>query len=111
MIELHRGDVVYYGERGEFTGKLRPGLVVQRDVTLANAPSVTLCGITSTPMPSHASRVPVSPSPLNGLDAPSYIMVDKIVSVSRARIRRVFGKLEPDVGLTVDTALRRWLDL
>ena len=111
MIELRRGDVVLYGERGEFSGKLRPGIVVQHDATLAEAPSVTLCGLTSLPMPSHASRVAVSPSPENGIDLPSYVMVDKVVSIGRVRVREKFGRLSQDEIAAVDDALRHWLDL
>lgn len=111
MTELHRGDVVFYGERGEYQGKLRPGVVVQRNATLGAAPSVTICGITSTAVPTNIARVAVMPSPTNGLDVPSYVMVDKIASISRARIRTIFGALAPDEMLAVDRALKLWLEL
>jgi mRNA interferase MazF len=111
MIELHRGDVVFFGERGEFTGKLRPGVVVQREATLADAPSVTLCGITTRPMPTHAARVAIAPSIEHGLEQPSYVMIDKVVSIGRARVRRVLGKLGADEITAVDEALRTWLEL
>jgi mRNA interferase MazF len=110
-IELHRADVVFYGEKGEYTGKLRPGVIVQRNASLRDSPSITLCGITSDPMPSHAGRVPLSPSSENGLDRPSYVMIDKIVSISRGRIRHQLGRLSEDEIDQVDIALRRWLDL
>jgi mRNA interferase MazF len=111
MIDLHRGDIVFFGERGEFTGKLRPGVVVQRESTLEAAPSVTLCGITTAVMPTNAARVPISPSPENGLEAPSFVMIDKIASISRQRVRRVFGQLAQDEISAVDRALRIWLEL
>ena len=111
MIELRRGDIVLYGERGEYTGKLRPGVVLQRDSTLDDAPSVTLCGLTSLSMPAHGSRVAVSPTPLNGLDTDSHVMADKIVSISRKRIRIKLGILGTDEQSQVDLALRRWLGL
>jgi mRNA interferase MazF len=111
MIELNRGDIVYFGERGEYSGKLRPGVVVQRQATLADAPSVTLCGITSLPMPTNAARVAIAPSATNGLEQPSYIMIDKIASISRGRVRQVFGTLGRDEAATLDTALRLWLEL
>jgi mRNA interferase MazF len=111
MIDLHRGNVVFYGERGEFTGKLRPGVVVQRESTLEDAPSVTLCGITTTAMPTNAARVPVMPSPENGLNTPSFVMIDMIASISRQRVRQVFGQLGQDEIAAVDHALRTWLEL
>jgi mRNA interferase MazF len=111
MTELNRGDVVYFGERGEYTGKLRPGVIVQRGTTLDDAPSVTLCGITSTAMPTNVARVPVMPSPENGLDVPSFVMIDKIASIGRSRVRRVFGQLAQDELAAIDNALRIWLEL
>lgn len=111
MTELQRGHVVYFGERGEFSGKLRPGVIVQRGSTLANSPSITLCGITTHAMPTNAARVAVSPSPENGLDLPSSVMIDKIATIGRARIKRIFGQLGPDEMSAVDTALRQWLEL
>ena len=111
MTELKRGDIVLYGERGEYTGKLRPGVVVQRESTLEDAPSVTLCGFTSFPMPTHGSRIAISPSAENGLDQPSFIMIDKIVSISRPRVREIVGKLNKDEVEMMNTALRRWLEL
>jgi mRNA interferase MazF len=111
MIELRRGDVVFYGERGEYSGKLRPGVIVQRDSTLADSPSITLCGITSFSMPTHAARVSLSPSPENGLEEHSFAMIDKIATIGRSRVRRIFGRLSADEMNAIDRALRAWLEL
>ena len=111
MIELRRGDVVFYGERGEFIGKLRPRIVVQRQSTLADAPSVTIVGLTTVTMPTNGARVAITPSPQNGLDATSYAMVDKIASISRSRVRQIFGNLNRDELTMIDRALRVWLEL
>ena len=111
MIELHRGDVVFYGERGEFSGKLRRGVVVQHNATLVEAPSITLCGITSTSIPGNSARVSVVPSPQNGLELHSFVMIDKIASIGRISVRQVFGRLDPDDMVAVDRALRNWLEL
>ena len=111
MTDLARGSLVTFSDRGEYTGKPRPGLVVQRGSTLADAPSITLCGLTTAPVPANAARVSLMPSPDNRLHEISYVMVDKIVSISRARIRTIFGRLEGEEMEAVDTALRRWLDL
>lgn len=111
MIELRRGDVVYYGERGEYTGKLRPGVVIQHSATLSDAPSITLCGLTSTAITANSARIAIIPSTHNGLKLPSFVMIDKIASISRDRIRQVFGRLEPDNLVQVDHALRNWLEL
>ena len=111
MIELRRGCVVLYSERGEYTGKLRPGVVLQRDNTLVEAPSVTLCGLTSHAMPSHEARIVVVPDAGNGVHHVSFVMIDKVVSISRPRVREVLGRLDPATMSRVDLGLRRWLDL
>lgn len=111
MIELRRGSIVLYGERGEYTSKLRPGVVVQRESTLAEAPSVTLCGITSFAVPTVSSRIMVVPDAENGLDELSFVMIDKIVSISRPRVRALIGLIDIDNMALIDAALRRWLNL
>lgn len=111
MTDLCRGSIALYSERGEYTSKLRPGLIVQRESTLADSPSVTLCGITTFVMPAIASRIMLVPDSENGLDALSFVMIDKIVSISRPRIRAIVGKIDADSMTRVDAALRRWLDL
>ena len=111
MIELRRGSVVFFGERGEFTGKLRPGVIVQRHSSLDVAASVTLCGLTSEATAGNIARVAISPTTANGLDRPSWVMIDKVASIGRQRIRDVFGILSEDDLSSVDRALRHWLDL
>ena len=96
MIELRRGAVVSFADRGDYTGKPRPGVIVQRDSSLRDSPSITLCGLTTEAMPSHMARPALTPSPANGLGAPCYCMVDKIASIRRAKVGEVFGLLNDD---------------
>jgi mRNA interferase MazF len=111
MTDLRRGSVVFFGDRGEFTGKLRPGIIIQRQSSLDVAASITLCGLTSDPTAGNIARVAISPTSANGLDRPSWVMIDKIASIGRARIRQVFGVLSEDDLSSVDRALRHWLEL
>ena len=111
MTDLRRGAVVLYAERGEYTGKLRPGIVVQRNSTLADAPSVTLCGLTSQAMPSHDARIVVVPDDDNGVDHVSFAMIDKVVSISRPRVREVVGQIDAETMRRIDYALKLWLEL
>jgi mRNA interferase MazF len=41
-------------------------------------------------------RVLIEPSPLNGLDEPSRIMVDKITTVRRSRLGTCLGRLNDE---------------
>jgi mRNA-degrading endonuclease toxin of MazEF toxin-antitoxin module len=111
MIELKQGDIVLFAERGECTGKLRPGVVVQRDSELQDAPAVALCGLTPFAMPTHRSRIAISPSPHNGLDQHSYVMIDKILSICRPPSLKSLKKMGADEIEMINTGLRRWLEL
>lgn len=109
MIELRRGDIILASDRGDYTGKLRPMLVVQRNSTLPHAAGVTACGMTTVIAATEPMRVAVLAG--NGVDEPSLIMIDKISTIRRERVRSVVGRLPAAKMQEVDRALRRWLDL
>lgn len=111
MIDLSRGAVVLFAERGDYTAKPRPGVVIQNDVTLPDASSITLCGLTTHLLPGNIARVLISPNHDNGLSDHSSVMVDKIVTIRRERIREKVGNLSRGEMLQVTAAIRRWLDL
>jgi len=56
-------------------------------------------------------RIPVEPSPRNGLRKLSQLMVDKLFTVPVQALGEVVGQLEPDVLMDLDLALRGWLEL
>jgi mRNA-degrading endonuclease toxin of MazEF toxin-antitoxin module len=56
--------------------------------------------------------VPVVEGQRSGLDRPSWIMVDKIVTVPRAALKLpAVGKLDARELSELEDALRNWLDL
>jgi mRNA interferase MazF len=70
-------------------------VIVQADVlTEAGLPSVVICLISSHLVNAEALRIPLDPAPENGLRQASPIMVDKVVTVPRARIGAVIGRLD-----------------
>jgi len=90
---VKRGDVVAIADRvGDFTGKPRPGVIVQSDLFGA-LDSVTICPLTSTPQDSPATRLRIEPSAELTLRTASWIAVDKITSVRRGRIGPSIGQL------------------
>lgn len=97
---LRRGTIV---STGLYAGKPRPAVVVQADRWLQAHPSLRLCPLTSTLVEAPMVRVPVPPSPRNGLKKPSQSMVDKLFTVPLAALGAVVGQL--------DLALRGWLEL
>lgn len=107
---MKRGDVVVAVLPGD-VGKPRPALVVQSDL-FAAIPSVLVLPMTTDQRPSAALfRLAVEPNPRNGLEFPSDVMVDKIQSISKAKIGKRIGALAKEEMDRVDSALRLVLGL
>lgn len=79
-----------------YASKARPIVIVQSD-EIIGFDSVVLCLMTSFDSTSIPTRVKVEPSRLNGLERTSWIMTDKIASVSRSLLGKRIGVLEPDL--------------
>ena len=109
-LSVHRGDVVLVVASGDY-GKPRPAVVVQSDVFNETHASLTVCPVTSSLVDAPLIRVPVKPSRANGLDRPSQVMVDKIQTLRRDRVRERVGSIGPALMTGVDAALRLWLRL
>jgi mRNA interferase MazF len=87
-----RGEIVIVDVPGDY-GKPRPALVVQSDLALPLR-SVLLCPLTSADNPEASEiRVEIAPTDENGLRKPSTVMVDKLMAVSRSRIRSTAGRV------------------
>ena len=106
---ITRGAVVTVAAPGDY-GKPRPALVVQSDF-FREHPSITLCLITSDLRDAPLFRLTIHPSIDNGLQKPSQIMVDKVMTVSREKIREVIGRLGDKSMLEVNRALALWMGL
>lgn len=96
---------------GAYSGKPRPAVVVQANRWLQGHPSVTLCPLTSTLVDAPLVRLPVEPTPGNGLRKSSQLMVDKMFTVPLSAVGAVIGDLDPVGMAELDLALRGWLDL
>jgi mRNA interferase MazF len=108
---MKRGDLVVVAARGMYTGRPRSALVVQSDLFNEVHASITICPVTSEIVDAGLFRIPLPPGSRTGLDTPSQVMVDKIVSVPRATISRVIGQAADNEMAAVSDALVRWLDL
>lgn len=109
-MEVARGDVVLCVAKGDY-GKPRPAVIVQSDLFNTTHASVTLCPVTSELIAAPMFRLPLPPSRENGLVKRGQVMVDKIVSLPRERVRRVLGRLTERQMHDVETAFRLWLGL
>ena len=107
---MTRGDLVTVALPGDH-GKPRPAVVVQADLFNETHASVTVAPVTSTLVNAPLFRLAVEPSPRNGLRALSQVMVDKLTTVRRERIRATIGELEPETLTRVNRALALWLGI
>jgi mRNA interferase MazF len=102
---LRRGDVVLVVIPGDY-GKPRPAVVVQSDQMIQfGFSSVVVCPMTSSLTARPSVRVVVDPDRGNGLAEPSEVMVEKLVGLSTAKVRRVIGHLDDAAMASVDRAL------
>lgn len=108
---MKRGTIVVVASRGAYTGKPRPGLVVQSDVFNPTHASVTICPITSDCVDAPLFRLTLPAGPRTGLQTISQVMVDKIVSVPRGAIKEEIGQCDTRELEAVEDGLRRWLEL
>jgi len=92
---IRRGAIVAVVIPGDF-GKPRPALAVQTEL-YADLSTVLVCPLTSDLSVSGALRIRLEPSAENGLKAPSNIMLDKLTSVRRTRIRDEIGVVSSNV--------------
>lgn len=108
---MRRGSIVIAADRGDFSGKPRPYVVVQTTGALEAATAITLCPITSQLTGAALIRVVIPLLRETGLVRVSEVEVDRIRTIRRAGVREEIGALPNDIMKQVDTALRRWLEL
>jgi len=107
---VRRGDVVIAVFSRDY-GKPRPAVVVQTDLANPTHSSFVLCPITSHLENAPLFRLEVAPSPGNSLEKPCQIMVDKITTVRKDRLRQVIGRLDENTMIRVNRSLALWLGL
>ncbi|MFZ5995269.1 MAG: type II toxin-antitoxin system PemK/MazF family toxin [Thermodesulfobacteriota bacterium] len=95
MERLKRGDVVLVVAPGSY-GKPRPAVIVQTDLANETHPSFVVCPLTSHLRDAPLFRPDVDPDRENGLAKPSQIMVDKIITLPREKVKEVVGRLDED---------------
>jgi mRNA interferase MazF len=62
-------------------------------------------------MEAHLFRIPIDPSPSNGLRHSSQVMIDKMTALPTNRISKRAGTLAPKDMTKIKSALRLWLEL
>ena len=103
MDDVGRGDLVTVAVAGDF-GKPRPALVIQSDRFDTTA-TVTVLLVSSTLVEAPLIRLTVEPSASNGLRERSQVMVDKAMTVKRAKLGSRLGRLGDQGGVNRALAL------
>jgi mRNA interferase MazF len=107
---VKRGDLIAAVAPGAY-GKPRPYLLLQSDSFNPTHDSLTVASLTSHIVGAPLFRITVEPSPTNGLRSVSQVMIDKLVTLPRAKLGRVIGALHADVMQRVNRSLVVWLGL
>jgi len=107
---MQRGDIILCVSNGDY-GKPRPAVIVQADAFNKTHATVTVCPFTTHVIETPFFRLLISPSKHNGLKLVSQIMIDKIASLRRDKIREKIGALTADQIRKLDEAVLLWLDL
>jgi mRNA interferase MazF len=107
---MKRGDLVIVTVAGDY-GKPRPAVVVQTNLVNDTHASIVVCPVTSHLQEAELFRLTITPSPDNGLQKTSQIMVDKIVAVRRGKIRERIGCLDEELMIRLNRSLAFWMGL
>jgi mRNA interferase MazF len=86
-------------------GKPRPAIIVQADELGADVTSFLVCPCSSEIERLHYARPVFDPTAGNGLRARSQVMVDKLISLRRERIRGTIGHITEREREQLDRAL------
>jgi len=107
---MRRGDIRIVSGGKDYAGKPRPVVIVQDDAFDATA-SITVCAFTTDPTEAPLFRLPVEPNERNGLRSPSRLMVDKITTVPKSKVRERIGRLDDEDMVRLNRAVMVFLGL
>ena len=103
---MRRGDLVTVAVAGDI-GKPRPALIIQADA-FANHTTVTVLLVTSD---APLLRFTLEASGANGLRLTSQVMIDKAMTLMRAKLGTAFGRVDGDAMIEVERRLAVFLGI
>jgi len=92
---MKRGEIWTVAGGSDYARKPRPVVLLQ-DQRFDSTASVTVCPLTTISLDAPLFRILVQPTAENGLRVPSYLMADKITTVTRIKLGRRIGTLDAD---------------
>jgi len=87
---MRRGEIWTVSGGPDFLAKTRPAVIVQSDA-FSEIDSVTVCPITSHDLAVPLLRLALQPDETNGLRLASRVMIDKVATMSRAKLGKRVG--------------------
>ncbi|MGH9201615.1 MAG: type II toxin-antitoxin system PemK/MazF family toxin [Vicinamibacterales bacterium] len=94
----------------DYAGKPRPAVIIQDDA-FAGTASITLCPFTTHMVNAPLIRLSVDPTRQNGLNVASHVMVDKITTVAKSKLKQRVGRLAEEDMIRVNRAVLVFLGL
>jgi len=107
---MRRGEIWTVAGGADYAGKPRPAVIVQDDDFDATR-SITLCAFTTDPTEAPLFRIPIQPNERNGLHAACSLMVDKLTTVPKEKLRSRVGRLDVEDILRLNQAMLVFLGL
>jgi len=107
---VRRGEIWTIAGGKDYAGKPRPVVIVQED-RFDVTDSLTVCPFTTDRADAPLFRLPIEPNEDNGLRTHSRLMVDKINTVSKAKIGMRIGRLADEDIVRLNRAILVFLGL
>jgi len=107
---VKRGEVWTVAGGPDDLGKPRPAVILQDDAYDGTA-SVTVCPFTTEFVDAALLRLSVEPSDRNGLRTTRHLMVDKITTISKQKLKNRAGRLSNEDVVRLNRAVVVFLGL
>jgi mRNA interferase MazF len=107
---MRRGDIWTASGGNDYAGKPRPVVIVQDD-SFDSTASITVCAFTTDETDAPLIRLHIGPTAHNGLRLASRLMVDKLTTVPKSKLRKRIGRLEDQNIVRLNQAILVFLGL
>jgi mRNA interferase MazF len=107
---MRRGEIWTVAGGKGYAGKPRPVVIVQDD-NFDATDSIVICAFTTDETEAPLFRLPVDPSPRNGLRKTCRMMVDKITTVPKSKVGARIGRLADEDILRLNRSIAVFLGL
>jgi mRNA interferase MazF len=107
---LKRGEIWTASGDAEYARKPRPVVIIQHEI-FDTLDSVSICGFTSNPTDLPLFRILIEPTAINGLQSPSRVMMDKVLTIRKSNLGYRIGRLNEQDLRRLDRAIATFLGL